>query len=147
MLKTPAPYPYVGSYALLETDDRESPRTELVRIVFRRFAHVVGEDGHAVAQALAVVAFPLRDGASGNREVPEDQLIDGTPLTSAEKRILADLDRELARRKVRNQRQQYLAGRRDRLKQRAVYAPLLERKLRELNTPWHQRSVAQRNAA
>ncbi|MES2137992.1 MAG: hypothetical protein V4502_13165, partial [Pseudomonadota bacterium] len=75
MLNTPAPFPYVGSYGLLETDDRESPRTELIRIVFRR-------------EGFTTVSFPLREGASGNREVPEDALIDGTPLTREEMRVL-----------------------------------------------------------
>jgi hypothetical protein len=151
MLRAPAPFPYVGSHALFEDHDG----THLVRICYRRWHG--GDDGYAVA----MVAFPLREGATGNREVPESELIDGTTLDAAERRRLADLERELtvyvppqgcARgtrklRRLTSPRLKALGAELQRLKRRALYAPILEQRLRQLNTPWHREAERQRKVA
>jgi len=84
VLKTPAPYPQVGSYAL--TIDLELPAShqhaELVRI-------------HRIGPVTAAISFPLRTGASGNRTIARADLIDATPLTKDEERRLTDLERDV----------------------------------------------------
>ena len=88
MLNVPAPFPQVGSFALYVDPDLpiEAQRAELVRIMRR--------DGQPQFPG-AAVAFPLRTGATGNRLVSERQLIDPTPLTTAEERELTDLQNQL----------------------------------------------------
>lgn len=96
MLQVATPFPHVGSYALF-IDDRlpiGEQRAELVRIMRRP---TICERGGDVA-----VAFPLRTGASGSRLVDDARLIDGTPLTKAEERELADLQRYVAGRERPN---------------------------------------------
>jgi hypothetical protein len=91
MLKTPAPFPQVGSYALFEDrrDFAQLPEMSLVRII--------GLDGPASDEATrAVIAFPLRAGASGNRTVTIGDLIDGTPLTDAERAEIRTLESDMA---------------------------------------------------
>jgi hypothetical protein len=87
MLRIPAPFPEVGSYALLIDTNLPAvqQRAELVRVMRRDPAH-----------GQSAVAFPLRVGAFGNRVVGESELIDATPLTKDEERELADLQRHLA---------------------------------------------------
>jgi hypothetical protein len=82
MLKVPSPFPQVGSYALLvdETLPITQQRAELVRVQRR-------DQG----EGLVSISWPLRIGASGNRIVFENELIDGTELTKAEQRELTDL--------------------------------------------------------
>lgn len=141
MLTSPAPYPYVGSYCLLEHEGR----TQLARIVFRRSARTVGEDGRANEVGEAVVSLPLRDyerrsggmgepasGASGNLTIDPGQLIDGTPLTIEEEREFHDLDRYLAGRSLRTPRQKAMKARRDALHRRAIWAPFMQRLMRQL---------------
>jgi hypothetical protein len=78
MLNVPAPFPHPGSYALHAREGR----THLVRIQYWNI------DG------LAVISFPLvRDVASGTCTVPREELLDGTPLTPAER---AEMDRLIA---------------------------------------------------
>ncbi|QAY77899.1 hypothetical protein [Sphingosinicella sp. BN140058] len=67
MLRTPAPFPQVGSYALTIHQDEIT----LARIQGRN-----GED--------ATISLPLFSGASGNRTVPLGELIDATPLSDDE---------------------------------------------------------------
>lgn len=85
MLKTPTPFPHVGSFALLidKTLPAEQQRAELVRIMRRDPGCF---DGSPSKLRNVAVAFPLRVGASGNRLVFAEDLIDGTPLTRAESR-------------------------------------------------------------
>jgi hypothetical protein len=124
MLASPTPYPYVGSYALLETE-----RLELVRVIARR-------------AAFALIAFPLRDGASGNMEVPESDLIDATPLTAEEQREFHDLDRHLAGRSLRTPKQKREAARRDVLRLRIIHGPILLRLLRQMRAQAAMRRAA-----
>ena len=127
MLSPETPFPYVGSYALYEDPDAPAPqRTELVRILARR----PGNDG-----AYAMVAFPLRDGAGGNKLVPEAGLIDGTPLSPEEERQYHDLDRHLGGRspvKCRSTRLKALAATRDRLRGRMIWSRFMARQLAEM---------------
>jgi L-2-hydroxyglutarate oxidase LhgO len=114
MLHPETPFPYVGSYALLEHEGQN----QLVRIVFRREGEVV-------------VGLPLKDGASGNLRVAPDALIDATPLTAEEAREFHDLDRALAGRSLRTPKQKAMVARRDALRRRMIHAPIVERLLRE----------------
>lgn len=93
MLKVAAPFPQVGSFALLVDDlmPVEMQRAELVRIQYRGDARVS-------------VAWPLRIGASGYRSVAEAELIDATPLTKGEERELADLQHYVAGRERPNKK-------------------------------------------
>ena len=76
MIKSPSPFPFPGSWALID-EDRE---THLVRIMNRE------------AGGLASISFPMRPSASGYRHfVRMDQLRDGTPLDPAEIAELAAL--------------------------------------------------------
>jgi hypothetical protein len=119
MLNAETPFPYVGSHALLNDMDLPAPQpTELVRIQWRR-------------EGFAMVAFPLRDGASGNKVVPADALVDATPLTGEEQREFHDLDRALFGRSLKTPKQKRLKARRDELKLRMVFGPMMERLLRE----------------
>ena len=78
MLKVPAPFPHVGSYALAELDGAACA----VRILAR--------DDRARTALIAIVGDP--DAASGNRNVPLAQLADPTPLSAAEQRELRRLE-------------------------------------------------------
>lgn len=157
MLKTPAPFPNVGSYALLidTTLPEEQQRAELVRIMRhglvngyhppglagRRSATGTppsprGLDGRSAATETPPspcrnvgVAFPLRTGASGNRLVYAEDLIDGTPLSKAEERELADLQRAL-RQQVRPNRKK--VDRAESLRRRLVFSQLLAAELKKL---------------
>jgi hypothetical protein len=115
LLSPETPYPYVGSYALLEDEGR----TELVRILWRR-------------EGWTMVSFPLRDGASGNKTVASADLIDATPLAFAEQKEFHDLDRALFGRSPSTKRQKALNARRDALHRRMVWAPYMERLMRQL---------------
>lgn len=119
MLSPSTPFPNVGSYALLIDSDAD-PKTgvELVRILERRVS-------------VALVAFPLRDGASGNKVVPVADLIDASPLTDSETREFHDLDRALfGRTRFRTPKQKQDKARRDELHSRVLYGPILDRQLR-----------------
>lgn len=128
MLASAAPFPQVGSYALLIDMDQPAPQpAELVRIQFRHLAHPP-ESG------LVTVAFPLRNGADGTKRVRLTDLIDATPLTSAESREMTDLRRELAARGATVGRdgrittrtvrgRKVKAARYEALRDRAVWAP------------------------
>lgn len=81
MLRTPAPFPEVGSYGLRE----EGGYTHLIRIV-------EPERGGEV-----LVAFPLVAGAAGNKRLPIGALIDATALTPAEAAELRRLEKKILR--------------------------------------------------
>jgi hypothetical protein len=115
MLQPPTPYPYAGSYALLEHEGR----TQLARILYRR-------------EGEFVISLPLKADASGNLRVDPADLIDGTPLTAEETREFHDLDRALAGRSLRTPKQKRQAARRDALKARLIWSRFLDHKLREL---------------
>lgn len=85
MLKVPAPFPQVGSYALFVDDTLpiEQQRAELVRIQYR--------DGGTIVEPWVKISWPLRTGASGYRVVAEAALVDGTALSKDEQRELTDL--------------------------------------------------------
>ena len=91
MLNVPAPFPQVGSFALLvdSTQPIEAQRAELVRILR------IDGIGQRHAGASAAIAFPLRTGAGGNRTVNLAELIDPTTLTTAEERELTGLQDQL----------------------------------------------------
>lgn len=129
MLKTPAPFPHVGSYALLvdTTLPDSQQRAELVRIM-RRGWYGDGPVGPSPCRNVAV-AFPLRTSASGNRLVYAEDLIDGTALSKAEERELADLQRDL-RQQVRPRRDKI--DRAEALRKRLIYSQLLAAELGKL---------------
>lgn len=144
MLTPETAFPYVGSYAVYVDLDQPPPqRDELVRIQGRRTERTVGEGGRSTETGFAMVAFPLRDGASGNKTIAAAELIDGTPLTHDEKRELADLERALFGRSLTTPKQKRLAARRDALRSRAIWEPHLTRLLREHRA----RQASQREAA
>jgi hypothetical protein len=125
MLRIPAPFPEVGSYALLIDTNLPAvqQRAELVRVMRRDPAH-----------GQAAVAFPLRVGAFGNRVVGESELIDATPLTKDEERELADLQRHLAGRDRLRGKLVAAAVRCEKLRQRAVWQMILESELARLRS-------------
>jgi hypothetical protein len=135
MLNQPAPFPYVGSFALFEDDDGE---THLVRIQAKR-----PERNGATERVFAMISFPLRDGASGNKVVAFDQLQDGTPLTRLEQREFHDLDRALAGRSLRTAKQKAAKARRDALRARILAEPIMARLVREADA----KAARQRKAA
>jgi hypothetical protein len=124
MLSAPAPFPYVGSYALhIDHESGEAaPAAELVRILNRAWFN---------GCANALIGFPLRDGASGNRWVAEADLIDPTPLTRDEEREYHDIDRRLLTKVRLTKKQKLIVARRDRLRQRMIWAPMAERLMRQ----------------
>jgi hypothetical protein len=78
MLSPPTPYPQQGSFALFD----EEGKTHAVRI------HQHDQQG------FATISFPGRIGAaSGNKRVPIEQLLDGTPLDEEERAELKALER------------------------------------------------------
>lgn len=117
MLKIPAPFPQVGSFALFEDPNLPAGerRAELVRVM--RFG------------AGVTVAFPLRLGASGNRITELSSLIDATPLTREEERELTDLQRSLARQARPNRAR---IDRAESLRKRLIYSSLLATELKKL---------------
>lgn len=110
MLRTPAPFPEVGSYALV---DHRGTRT---------LARIQARSGDAV-----LVSLPLVAGAGGTRTIPADQLIDGTPLSDEEAAEKSALDKVVfggtAPRHGTKKRRQW--DRYRELVQRDIYAPLL----------------------
>lgn len=71
MLKTPAPFPQVGSFALAHHDRR----LQLCRIL----AKVPDSDD-------VLIGFPATFGASGNTRAAIGSLVDGTPLSDGDRR-------------------------------------------------------------
>lgn len=143
MLSGATDFPQAGSYGLLlspappaqrrqagdpKQEEYEGP--QLVRII-RSWPQVRGS-GVDPSNPEILVSLPLVDGASGTRTVRLGDLIDATPLTRDEEREFTDLDRSLRGCSMRTPRQKERAKRRDALKQRIVYAPILARQLREL---------------
>lgn len=124
MLSSPAPFPYVGSYCLIEHEGE----TQLARIVFRR-------------EGEAVVSLPLRPDAGGNLAVDPARLVDGTPLTTEEAREYHDLDRALRGASGRTKKQKAMIARRDALKSRMIWSRFLERKLRGLDPAFARRAT------
>lgn len=139
MLTPETPFPNVGSYALLIDEDQPlgQQRAELVRIHSLRL--VREGHGHPIEKK-ATLAFPLREGASGNKTVPFAGLIDATPLTGAEAREMVDLDSELRGLKVRDRANKQ--ARHDALYSRATWAPHMQRLLDEA----HNREAKRRAA-
>jgi hypothetical protein len=137
MLSSPAPFPFVGSYCLLDHEGE----TQLARIVFRRGASV-GLDGRTTDNGEVVVSLPLRPDAGGNLAVDPSRLIDGTALTDAEEREYHDLDRSLRGTSGRTKSQLKQIARRDALKSRLIWSRFLDRKLRQLNPAFPRRRRA-----
>jgi hypothetical protein len=121
MLSPETPFPYPGSYALHIDADRPAAQqsAELVRILWRTGAHTG-------------IAYPLREGASGNRIVEHKELINATPLDQYERRELAELYRELHGRVIRSVRMREKAERLELLRSRATWAVHLARLLRRM---------------
>jgi len=120
MLRTPAPYPHVGSFALWIDHDLPAgqQRAELARIL-------------RVGPLTAAIALPLRVGASGNVTVALGDLIDGTPLTRGEDKELRDLQLHI-RQRVRPRPDK--VTRAETLRQRAIFSILLGSELAKLNS-------------
>jgi len=123
MLIPETPFPQIGSYALFV--DRGLPLSEQTHEIVR----ILARDWN-LANGQISIAFPLRAGASGNQRVDLGDLIDGTPLNATERRELADLERQLSDCSMRTPRQKALGKHRDRLRQRAMYAPIMAGLLR-----------------
>lgn len=120
MLRTPAPFPHVGSFGLFT--DTSLPvaqqRAELARILER-----------GVNSAL--IALPLRLGAAGNQRVALADVIDATPLTKLEERELTDLERALRGRARPNPTK---ATRLNVLRERAIWSLVLNSELAKLHS-------------
>lgn len=120
MLRTPTPFPNVGSWGLHIDEDLPvaGQRAELVRIM-------------ALGGTMARLSFPLRLGASGNKVVPLDDVKDCTPLSKDEERELADLERALRGTSGRTPKQRADLKRVNALKERLLFsqvaAPQIER--------------------
>lgn len=122
MLSPATPFPQVGSYGLYQ-DPTLPPAeriSELVRIL-------------ELGATVALVAFPLRDGAGGNKRVPRGDLLDGTPLDSAEKKEHAELFGLLLNRTNRTPKQKAQKARHDALANRAIWSGCLQRRLDQLS--------------
>lgn len=117
MIKSPAEFPFSGSYALHVV----AGEPQLVRIL-----EWIGPQTEGSARVL--VTYPLRIGASGNAQLPLAELIDATPLDAAERIELAKLEEGLAGkprpRKLALAREAELRG-------RAVQSTVLEKLIRE----------------
>lgn len=125
MLTPETPFPYPGSYALHTDLDLPAPQpTELVRIQWRR----VDSEG----RGFVAVSFPMRNGASGNKVVPADAVVDATELSAEEQREFHQLDRGLRGRSGRTKRQKAEIARRDALKERMIWSRFIAPKLREM---------------
>lgn len=126
MLKVPTEFPQVGSYALFVdiTLPLAQQRAELVRIMRRP---TICERGGDVA-----ISFPLRTGASGSMIVPEDALIDATPLTKAEEREMHDISRALSGRDKLTNKQRVMKARGEDLRDRHIMSAVMEIELRKL---------------
>lgn len=85
MLKSPATFPFPGSYALHVV----AGQPELVRLL-----EWLGNPLDAGTNVL--IAYPLRTGASGNTQLPLAELIDATPLNSDERIALTALEKRVA---------------------------------------------------
>ncbi len=114
MLKPAAEFPHPGSYGLLVDDTLpvSQQRAELVRLL-------------EVGCQVALVAFPLRFGAHGNRRVALAELKDGTPLTKGEERELADLQRHLHGRDRLTPKMREQAKRAEQQRQRAIWSMVM----------------------
>lgn len=154
MLSGATEFPQAGSYALLlspappvqrrqagDPQQEETQGPQLVRII-RLLPPGTPPSGQPAAPGgwRALVSLPLVADAGGTRTVDFAELVDGTPLASDESREMTDLQRELARSRVRGRRAKQL--RFEALRSRAVWAPLLKVKLQQ-----HQRLLAKREAA
>lgn len=84
MIKSPAQFPFPGSYALHVV----AGEPQLVRIL--EWIGPQTEGG-----AVVLVTYPLRTGASGNSQLPLAELIDATPLDANERIELAKLEEGL----------------------------------------------------
>lgn len=132
MLKVPAPFPQVGSFALFidENLPRGDQRAELVRIM-RRY--------RMNREAPVAIAFPNRTGATGNTTTTVDKLIDATPLTARERAEHAELERDMRKHAKASltPRLKDRLQRAEALRRRAIWATILESEL----------AVMHRNAA
>ena len=128
MLNIPAPYPHVGSYALLIDTNLpvEQRRAELVRLTGRSVA-VSSVNGTITGrEELVTVTFPLRTGATGVRTLGLAELIDGTPLNRAEEQELLALETELVGRELLTERLRHADKRLEELRSRRLYAATLD---------------------
>jgi hypothetical protein len=130
MLPTEAPFPYAGSYCLVEHEGRD----QLARIINRAWFN---------GGARALISLPLRPDAGGNRWVAESELIHATGLSAEEAREFHDLDRLIFARSIswRRKHKAELA-RRDALKRRMIVAPLMRQLLRSLRVQEARRRAA-----
>jgi hypothetical protein len=112
MIRTPAPFPQPGSYALLV----DLGQTHIVRILSR-----------VPDAAEAVISFPARWGASGNKTVPLADLIDGTPLTADERREMRHLFEEADALAAGGRAHRQRLAEANALRQRDIHSETLER--------------------
>ena len=90
MLAAETAFPFAGSFALWCDPEEPAGRLELARILEH------GGDN-------VLISLPLRLGAVGNRRVPLADLVDGTPLTTAEEDEVRELRQQL-RTRTRNRK-------------------------------------------
>lgn len=88
MLKTPASFPFPGSFAL----HVDTGQPQLVRII-------AWADVQSGKPTSVLVSYPLRLGASGNTQLPVAALINGSPLTAEERMELRVLEEHLSGKK------------------------------------------------
>jgi hypothetical protein len=120
MLRTPTPFPQVGSYALIELDGRH----HLARIQAR------------TCDADTMISLPLLPAvASGTRKASLDDLIDGTPLSERERRELEALTIDLAGGNLTGRRRKAAEEREDALRDRLIHAPILAEMMERLPDP------------
>lgn len=128
MIRSPAPFPLTGSYALF-ADPLEpvpivngkpgKPRLHLVRIAGS------GRRPFTADEIAYQITFPLRDGvATGTRTVDLEELIDCTPIDVAEAREMADIRRHLKDRARLTPKMMAQTERADELELRARMAAL-----------------------
>lgn len=143
MLTPETPFPHPGSYALLlaKADPRRALSAAPDAYEAPQLARIIRTYQQRPGVVTALISLPLRDGASGNREVDLDDLTDATPLTGKEAREMIDISRELTGKRVRDR--QGKEARYAELRLRAVFAPLLELRLRKLA----ERDASKRKAA
>jgi hypothetical protein len=149
MIKAPATFPHVGSYALF-ADPLEPvpivnrkpgrPRLHLARIAG------FGRRGFTADEVTYQITLPLREGvASGTRSVDFEELIDCTPLNVAEAKEMADIQRHLGGRTHLTPKMRAQKERADELEQRARMAILAAPMLTLLAN--RQAAVGKRRAA
>lgn len=119
MLRTPAPFPQVGSFVLFDHEGR------------RQLARLVAKD---LRTGEITISLPERTGAGGNVTTNLESLIDGTPLTDAELAERAALESQVrpflrGEKRARTEKQRTALKRFVSLAERAIHSTVLAEKI------------------